>query len=193
VLGPPPEHLSTSTPRSSPGAALSRTRAGSPSTTSVVRRLLARDRQDSSGDRDLDPRLPGPSARAVRHRHPVGRPALGRQAPRQPRSRTAAAVLHPADRRRRGRLHPVRRGAANLMFSLVSSRYERASEGCPARRRCARRPSASAGDRPAMTWSGRPLRVPAPHVRSGGSACVRSWTPARSWAAAADLAGPGAT
>ena len=68
----------------------------------------ARDRQDASGDRALDPRLPGRPARAVRDRHPMGRPALGSQAPGQPRGRAAPAVVHPADRRRRGRLHPVR-------------------------------------------------------------------------------------
>ncbi len=49
------------------------------------------------------------------------------QAGRQPRVRAAAPRLCPADRRRRGRLYPFDPEAANLMFSLVSARYERAS------------------------------------------------------------------
>ena len=68
----------------------------------------ARHRQDPPRDRALDPRLPRRPARAVRDRDPMGRPALRSQTPRQPRGRAAAAVVHPAARRRRGRLHPVR-------------------------------------------------------------------------------------
>jgi len=41
------------------------------------------------------------------NRDPVGRPALRSQAPGQPRGRAAPALIHPADRRRRGRLYPV--------------------------------------------------------------------------------------
>jgi hypothetical protein len=51
---------------------------------------------------------------AVRRRH-EGRP------------RAPAIAVDPACDRRRGGLHPLRSQAANLMLSLVSSRYERAS------------------------------------------------------------------
>jgi hypothetical protein len=67
-----------------------------------------RDRQNTPSHRALDPRPPGRPARPVRDRHPMGRPSLRRQTPRQPRDRTPAPVLHPPDRRRRSRLHPVR-------------------------------------------------------------------------------------
>ena len=68
----------------------------------------ARHRQDPPRDRLVDPRLPRRPARPVRDRDPVGRPPRRGQTPGQPRSRAAPARVHPADRRRRGRLHPLR-------------------------------------------------------------------------------------
>src|SRR5436305_817584 len=56
----------------------------------------------------LDPRVPRRAARAVRDRDRMGRPPLRAQTPGQPRGRAATAVVHPAARDRRGRLHPVR-------------------------------------------------------------------------------------
>lgn len=40
-------------------------------------------------------------------RHPMGRPAVGRQAPGRPRDRASPPVVHPAAGRRRSWLHPV--------------------------------------------------------------------------------------
>jgi DNA replication protein DnaC len=65
--------------------------------------------------------------RAVRDRHPVGGAALGGQTPGQPRSRAAPAVVLPLIVVDEVGYIPFDPEAANLMFSLVSSRYERAS------------------------------------------------------------------
>src|SRR5215218_6136974 len=57
----------------------------------------------------------------------MGRNARRRPTPRSPRHRARQAPTRRTARRRRGRLHPIRPQAANLMFMLVSRRYERAS------------------------------------------------------------------
>src|SRR4051794_2222217 len=57
----------------------------------------------------------------------MGRPALRSQAQRQPRSGAAQAVVHPLIVVDEIGCIPFDPEAANLMFSLVSSRYERAS------------------------------------------------------------------
>ena len=64
---------------------------------------------------------------AVRHRDRMGGRLGEAKRQRQARSRAQATGTHAADRGRRGRLHPFDPEAANLMFSLVSRRYERAS------------------------------------------------------------------
>src|SRR3954471_1911054 len=56
-------------------------------------------------------------------------PRLSRRRPTRwpPRRRAHPRAVDPAADRRRGRLHPVDPQAANLIFMLVSRRYERAS------------------------------------------------------------------
>ena len=87
-----------------------------------------RHRQNPSGDRARDPRLPSRAPGAVRHRQPMGRPA--RRRPHQPAgckpncvrlSRYPLLVIDEVG------YIPFEPEAANLFFQLVSSRYERAS------------------------------------------------------------------
>ena len=75
-----------------------------------------------------DPRLPRRPARAVRDRDPMGRPARRSQTPRPARSRTAdASSFIPLIVVDEVGYIPFDPEAANLMFALVSTRYERAS------------------------------------------------------------------
>ena len=85
------------------------------------------DRQNTPGDRALDPRVPRRPARAVRDRNPMGRPALRSQAPRHARDRTRRLSFIPLIVIDEVGYIPFDPEAANLMFSLVSNRYERAS------------------------------------------------------------------
>ena len=84
-------------------------------------------RAEPSRDRDLDPRLPRRPARPVRHRDRLGGSPRGRQAPRQPRDRAQTAGLRPLIVVDEVGYIPFDPEAANLMFSLVSARYEQAS------------------------------------------------------------------
>jgi DNA replication protein DnaC len=86
-----------------------------------------RHRQDPPEHRDRDPRLPGRPPRRLPHRHRMGRAARRRATHRAPRRRTRAAAADPAADRRRVGYIPFDPQAANLMFMLVSRRYERAS------------------------------------------------------------------
>ena len=74
-----------------------------------------------------DPGLPGRPARRLRHRHRMGRAARRCKAPRAPsRQSSAASAFIPLIVVDEVGYIPFDPEAANLMFSLVSSRYERA-------------------------------------------------------------------
>ena len=87
----------------------------------------ARHRQDAPGDRPRDPRLPGRPAGGVRHRDRVGGAPRRGQAPGRARGRAAPPRLVPLLVVDEVGYIPFDPEAANLMFSLVSARYERAS------------------------------------------------------------------
>ncbi len=87
----------------------------------------AGDRQDPPGDRDRDPRLPRRPAGRLRDRDRVGRPPRRGQAPGQLEAELRRLCFVPLIVVDEVGYIPFDPEAANLMFSLVSARYERAS------------------------------------------------------------------
>ena len=86
-----------------------------------------RHRQNAPGDRARAQGLPAGLPGRLRDRPGVGLTARGRAGPQPARGRVAPARALPPPDRRRGRLPPLERQAANLLFALVSRRYERGS------------------------------------------------------------------
>ena len=83
--------------------------------------------EGTSGDRTGDQGRSSRPPRRVRHRRGLGCPPQNRPPRRTVARRAGQAAPHRTTRRRRGRLHPLRKDAANLFFQLASSRYEHAS------------------------------------------------------------------
>ena len=92
----------------------------------------ARHSQDAPGGRARDPRLPGRSARHLQDCHRMGRPSGRPAAPGRLNAELKRLERYPLLIGDEVGYIPFDPQAANLMFMLVSRRYERASLIVPA-------------------------------------------------------------